>query len=210
MRALAVFAGLATIGLMSCEAPQAAKPKEPTAQGVAAPAAAPAMDLSTPDRALKSQWAYADWYRASSCTVRNELVKGETAEAKRFGILVRPLPPADTLTGAAKESFLAARALTESCKPDVLRREINEIKTETESRAVAFYTVYDETPIPEGYSLSEYSKEDATTGDRFKVVLTKVEGKWLVEDYARFFVYDKSWLSMTSKPREIARSTTAF
>lgn len=210
MRSLAVLAVIATTGLASCEAPQAAKPKEPPPQGEAALAAPPAMDLSTPDRALKSQWAYADWYRASSCAVRNELVRGASEEAKRFAILVQPLPPADTITGAAKESFLATAALTKNCKPDVLRREINEIKTETESRAVAFYTVYNETPVPEGYSLTEYSQKEAVTGDRFKVVMTKVDSKWLVEDYAHFFDYDSSWLSMTAKPREIARNNAAF
>jgi hypothetical protein len=106
---------------------------------------APAIDLSTPDRALKSYWAQKDWLQA---VARLEL----EPVMKRNTLLYRDNMPTVTM-GEVSEYFSTASVQED----ERFHREIISVKQETDSRAIVLAKITNITPIPSG---AEPTKEE--------------------------------------------------
>ena len=135
------------------------------------PAAAPTIDLSTPDRALKSYWAVLDWREvrtreiyAPTQSQRNELkVVADTFARTVTGNIIRP-------------------NYDKSDPPNLFIRDIKEVKVESESRAVIFAQIRNATPIPPELTPSADQAKRRDEGDTYRYVLEKVEADWRVSE----------------------------
>lgn len=181
------------------------------AQSATAAAIAPIkIDNSTPDRALKTLWAMQDAELKARCELMSQLYADKTPEGrKRYRLILGYGDRTGLVTGNVQKEF----DYLEPCDgvTPTLTREINEIKTETESRAVAFVTVKNITPIPSGAPDDKWAAERREKGDQYKIVLTKIDGGWLVEAVYASILNDGTWYQQFEKPGPgIPYDTAAF
>lgn len=139
------------------------------------------VDASTPDRALKTLWALQDADAQVICAADAEMDKlqGRTkaiVEASRGEHSHREL-----LGGSLAKSM--AQIYAWPCTVPQLKREINDVKGETDSRAVARVTVRNTSPVPaDADEPAEFMKAARKNGERYRYIFTKVEGAWRLED----------------------------
>lgn len=136
-------------------------------------------DLSSPDNALKTWWAYLDARLAHEhaayvdyySTISNESEYKKISTGKVF----------DAISAANKDSI----------KKDVYLREILEVKVETDTRAIAFAKITNITPtevIP-----TEEEKKTREKGGRYKYLIEKVEGEWKVSQVYNYWEFAEKW-----------------
>ncbi len=195
---------LAALGLISCE--KEAGPKNATAGAPPGTANAKAaggtvygvgrakfetlpIDASTPDRLLKSLWGLEDERRRLACLANDELINlklgnigaNDLAGDVTYGAKVKPY-----LTGQASSSLDKRwRQLSSTDCTKLIQaypREINEIKTETESRAIALVTIKNVTQVPPDASKSSDNiVKWRTDGEKFRYEMTKIDNGWKIE-----------------------------
>jgi hypothetical protein len=134
---------------------------------------APTLDLSTPDRALKSYWAQKDWLQALARRELESIMKGITS-------LYRDNMPKVT-TGEVSEYFRTA-SLQED---ERFRREIISVRQETDSRAIALVKITNVTPIPSEAEPTKYDLEMREKGEQFQYLLERHGEGWKVADVAK-------------------------
>jgi hypothetical protein len=154
----------------------------PVANSAATVASAPAEILvvqsESPDRSVKTWWKYLD------------LVELERAE--RCKNTSKELPPAHLkyLPKIADAELLASIIQKhDRCNQEQFSRDIDEVKSESETRAIVFATVRNATPIPAGAEANEYDKKWRETGFKFKYLVEKSGGVWKI---SQVYKYDES------------------
>lgn len=177
----------------------------PNATGKPSPATAavnaPAVDASTPDKAVQAIWALSDAKARADCELRKKVLAGPDSDAKQL-ILQEARGMAGPLAaGGVAKSYADDLARVAACAPDTYLREIKEAKVETESRATVTAQVRNITPIPPNAEESDYGKEKRTKGTTYKYVLTKGAAGWQVEDVFYFTEYGNEFVSLYSDPR---------
>jgi hypothetical protein len=130
------------------------------------------IDLSTPDRALKSYWQELDAFVKLQNDINNK-------ESTKWDKINQDLSVdyKKTLGGDVLTVF------TEKNRPDVSTirsREIISIKQETESRTIAIAITKNITPIPSTVSLNEAEVTRRNKGTRLKYLLEKEADGWKV------------------------------
>jgi hypothetical protein len=182
---------------------------EAAVQRQSAPAVV-AIDNTTPDRTLKTLWALQDQTLKARCDLLESLLADESPEGRRRYRLLTGYPDLGTLvTGNVEKAY----NYLSPCDGEIptMAREITEIKSETESRAVAYFTVKNTTPIPKGAADDKWRTDLREKGDRYKVVLTKVQDGWRVEAVYTRLSADGDWYQQHERPGpEIPFSTSAF
>lgn len=133
----------------------------------------PEINLETPDNAVKSWWRVIDAKDALDIDLCNYRKNKVTALYKA---------QSDLTTGNTQEYFKNGH----DCHKDDYSRRIEKVNIETETRAIVFANVKNITPVPEGVKIYNFSKNDAKNGVAFKYVLTKENGKWLIEEMYRY------------------------
>lgn len=133
------------------------------------------VDLTTPDKALKSYWAVKDEVRR-----RNQMIWQERVPA--FREAERRL--ADVLTA----TMLAGQQTTFE-DPEQFSRDILEVKVESDSRAVVVTVIKNTTPLPSGASPSRFDEERRRDGERYKYVLEKAANGWQVAEVWEWDTY---------------------
>jgi hypothetical protein len=189
-----VFPLIIAFGLVAC----ADKDKSANTAAAVPKAEAPKIDSTTPDSTVKSLWALRD-QRAALNEKLCRSDSGTVADVKTNDELVKQL-----VEGAVKSTFSAER----NCIADKIRREIQEVKIETETRAVVFAAAYNITPIPAGAEPDKYDSKWRAEGFRYKYLLEKMSGKWLITQIYQVDQFDTSgeqnWkpqFSTDNKPR---------
>lgn len=130
------------------------------------------ISLQTPDNAVKSWWTLFD------SVVEFENVTCRIARRANVSWIQKALTA--SLTPDATIRFLHG----DQCVKSSWRRTIDEVKAESETRAVVFATVWsNDAPTP---AASNDEIEVAKRGTKFRYVLEKVGGKWLIADMFRF------------------------
>lgn len=133
------------------------------------------IENGSPDSALKSWWRVLDL---------KEKIDVEECNRKKAGKqpgYVAYFPK------VAQENALKAFAPTNAvCLEDVYERDIQEVKTESETRAVAFVKIKNITPIPSGAEPDEYDKQYRKDGFRFKYLLEKSSEGWKVSQVYKY------------------------
>ncbi len=177
--AAGAWALLAAFGA-GCE-PPAARVSRTADGGAAATSArdsAPDLrvDVSTPDRALRSRWRLQDLSRRVGVTMDSTVPGTRTWNA--WHRAQRSL-----LTGEAE----AAAEREEGAPQPVYQREILEVRQETASRAVILARVRNVSPIPANAVVGGFEAELRGTGELYRYVYEKDPGGWkLSQVYSRY------------------------
>ena len=174
MKNFATVAVILLVGLSACS-----KTESPT-PGMARPDVNIPLDLSTPDKALKSYWAVRDSVR----TKTNEVL---TKERSSF-------EAAETQLAAVADGALVKEFLVRVRSPETFSRDIVDVKVESESRAVITAVIKNSTPIPAGGEMSKYDEDRRGNGERYRYVLEKNQTGWRVAEVWEWDSYPlKDW-----------------
>ena len=160
-------------------------PSVPAALTATAPASAAAssstsvadlivIQTSSPDQAVKTWWRYIDLIEIEN---NNECKKMLLFSANHLTYLPR----------VSDGEVLAARTpKKDGCEADVFAREIDEVKTESETRAVVFSTIKNASPIPIGAEADDLDKKWRAAGFKFKYLVEKIGQEWKVTQVYRY------------------------
>ncbi|MCS4296236.1 hypothetical protein M2375_004494 [Comamonas sp. BIGb0152] len=135
---------------------------------------APSVDISTPDKAVKSWWAVVDSkinFKYQECT--------QAASAEQTALLQAQLRLA---TGAVK-SYLQH---DKECTLFAYDRRIDRVDIETESRALVVATIKNSTRPKAGQSISKNTVEAASVGVEYRYVLSREDDGWRVDDIYQY------------------------
>lgn len=75
------------------------------------------------------------------------------------------------------------------CIPDMYSRDIDEVKTESETRALVFATIRNATPVPPGAEADEFDKNWRAAGFKYKYLVEKSSGAWKI---SQVYKYDEA------------------
>jgi hypothetical protein len=174
MRNFVKLAAILLIVLSACSKTETSVP-EKTSANVNVP-----LDLSTPDKALKSYWAVRDSVRTK---------KSDLAIQARSS-----LEAAETQLAAVADGALAKEFSARFRQPETFSRDIIDVKVESESRAVIIVVIKNSTPIPTGGEMSKYDEERRENGKRYRYVLEKAQPGWRVSEIWEWDTYPtKDW-----------------
>lgn len=130
---------------------------------------APGIDVSTPDKTVKSLWAVIDWRSAMG-----------VEEGQRY------IKTSDSLTWLKLQEQLNAKEITASITANMAiekySRDIVQANVETESRAVVVAIIKNITPLPADAVLSKYQIKARDEGSRIKYVLEKNASNWQISE----------------------------
>lgn len=133
------------------------------------------VDLSTPDRAIKSYWAVRDSVRSNQHEVITQAMDA--------------LARAEAQTIEVSEGALAKELVGRQYRLEMFARDILDVKVESESRAVITALIKNSTPIPAGTELTKYDEELRTKGERYRYVLEKVSAGWRIVEIWQWDTY---------------------
>lgn len=133
----------------------------------------PTIDLTTPDKSIKSYWGLKDWVKDNERQLVLSVIQ-KNMEYVTTGVL-----PTVSLSGV-KAYF--SRSIEQSSSLSKLKRKIESVKQETESRAIVVARIMNDDPIPQGVVMSEEDKKNRELGTIFKYVLEKDKDGWKVAE----------------------------
>jgi len=165
--------------------------------GKSAQPLAPTLDLSTPDRALKSYWAQKDWL---TVLARLEM----EPSGKRNITLFKDQMPRVT-TGHVAEYYLSQE---ENEQPRQLHREIISVKQETDSRAIALVRITNITSIPSGVEPSKKDLDERKKGREFSYLIEREAKEWKVAEVIQ--LSDSKYIEPVSLYRKREPSVPSF
>lgn len=161
------------------------------------------VDLSSPDRALKTLFAMQD--RGAVFGYNSDIErKAKAAEAP-------PIQLDDAFVlfdGPAKSWFERFVKYREIGTPtlDVVARDILKVETESETRAIVLVNMKNITPIPAGAELDEYDKKFREEGFNYRYIMTKTGEGWKIEDVQEMRVNVKAMKQMWTRLEEISNA----
>lgn len=182
MRTPALFACLPIVlALMACQ-----DKTTTTSQAAAKPSfTAPSIDISTPDKAVKSWWALVDAkadFKFKECT--------QALNAGQAALLQAQL----RLSTGAITNYLQQ---DKKCTLYTYDRRIDRVDVETESRALVVATIKNSTRPKEGQSIVSNGPDRATVGVEYRYVLSREDDGWRVDD---IYQYDEVYKLMGHDP----------
>lgn len=177
-----------TICLLACQqadtssmTPSSVKAQkiEPTsvasAANMAASQATLLIELSSPDQAVKTWWRFIDMKALADM---NTCLK-EVANAPSTYLAYLP--------SIAQSDVLRTFTLDPTmCSIDVYSRDIQEVKMESETRALVFALIKNISPPPLGADPDEHDSKSRQDGSRFKYVLEKTSQGWKVSQVFKY------------------------
>jgi len=180
LTACAIAAAIAALGACGggTEKPGAAKP-EAAMSPVPAAAAAVQLDVSTPDRALKSYWALKDQVLRRSAEITNRVRE----ERNRARDAMKPVV-SDEVLGSYHYSPIELESFS---------RDILEVKVESESRAVVNAIIKNITPLPAGATPVGFMTKEREAGTKVRYVMDRTVDGWRVAEVWTFGVFKDEW-----------------
>ena len=162
---------------------------------VKAPATPLDLSMNTPGATVASWWRALD-ANESAANRRCQRWVGEMQASPESAALL------SVTTGMAQDSL---HQLGKRCTQELYSREIVEVKTDSETRAVVLATIKAATPIPAGVAIGDAELERRAKGKRYKYVLDRVDGKWKI---AQIYMEEASmdsradpWRPVFSQPK---------
>ena len=133
------------------------------------------LDLSTPDKALKSYWAVRDSVRSKQVELFTQNKEGyQSAEAQM----------SEVADGALAKNFSF-----DIIPFETFSRDLIDVKVESESRAVIIAVIKNSTPIPAGAEMSKFDEERRRDGERYRYILEKNQAGWRVSEVWEWSTY---------------------
>ncbi len=153
------------------------------------------IDQKSPDLAVKTWWRWKDRFDKWEVAECNRSIRDDINDR-----LVDALPKI-----AAGEVLEFHHSERSPCREAKVEREIQEVKTESETRAVVYATIRDVMPVPEGQKLNEYDIQFRKDGFRFKYVVEKHEVGWKIASVYRYDDFNKQlgrseWTKVYNRP----------
>lgn len=142
------------------------------------------INLSSPDLAVKS------WWRIMDMRMQFELETCNFYKAKRDEVHQQLMKIAQESAYRDLEKWINT-----PCVLERFSREIQEVKMETETRAVVFVKIANATPIPEGAVPDADDKKRRAEGERFKYLLEKSADGWKISQVYRYYEFAKKYLN---------------
>lgn len=124
------------------------------------------VDLTTPDKALKSYWAVRDSVRAK----HSELFSQGIAEYRS----------AEDQMSSVADGVLAKTFASDVLPIETFSRDLIDVKVESESRAAIVAVIKNSSPIPAGAELSKFDEERRRDGERY--ILERSQTGWRVSE----------------------------
>jgi hypothetical protein len=137
------------------------------------------LDLTTPDKALKSYWSVID-----AAVYNEKSVKDKYSSELSSAYSQLALVQSKTIY---EERYSNSRPI------ETFSRDIIEVKVESESRAVIETLIKNTTPNPKGAELADFQKESREDGVRYKYVLEKNKNAWIVIEIWSWWEYSSKW-----------------
>jgi hypothetical protein len=129
------------------------------------------INTQSPDQALKTWWRYLDARSAINLSRCQDFIK---EHANDF----------DVGNVATSEVEQALKSRMPICLNTVFNREINEVKQETETRAIAFVKVTNATPTTASHTIDDEKRRNK--GEQFKYLLEKTPSGWKVSQVYQY------------------------
>lgn len=150
------------------------------------------VDTSSPDNAVKSWWSLMDHKMQAQNDFCEKYEGDHSAELSKFAAQI------------SQGAVLSAIQRPVDCSGQVFRRDIQEVKVESETRAIVFVKVHNITPIPAGAIGDTYDEKWRKDGKAFKYLVEKLNGAWLISQiYMVDDIGDEKWTELyeaTPKP----------
>lgn len=130
---------------------------------------------SSPDNAVKSWWAYLDFQEKE---VQEDCMRPEAGT-----VFKHP----EYLSKVAQEELLkvtSPKAIP--CELNTYARDIQEVKIESETRAIVFANIKNSTTIPVGAVVSDLEKKWRENGFKYKYLVEKGSLGWKVSQVYKF------------------------
>jgi hypothetical protein len=186
----AVFC-VAALGSAACDAERGG------GRALALPDSAVRVDLSTPDRALRTYWRLRDL----SDTLKPPI---DSSNASMRGWL--------RVEGGLRQVFggVALRQIDNAAKiKERFSREIVEAKQETDSRAVVVARVRNVTPLPEGATLTDSEAEARREGEVFRYIFEREGQEWKLVQIQRNYATGgaEDWYNIFSEEPIVSART---
>lgn len=132
-------------------------------------------DLSSPDNALKSWWHYLDAVDKKSFENCERYFANQSARESYY-------------SGFSTGELLSIKASSvKECKLSTYSRMIQEVKQETETRAVALATIKNTTPS--AMTPTEDEKIDREKGATYRYLIEKDKGQWKISQVFKLSTY---------------------
>ncbi|WKL15960.1 hypothetical protein QYQ99_27240 [Comamonas testosteroni] len=142
--------------------------------------APPVIDISSPDKALKSYWAVVDWKRQLTARQHKDILQSKQTKLM------------DETYSKVTSPEISSRQRNHEVQ--TFDREIAEAKVETETRAVIHAVIKNSTPIPEGAEVTKSDRDRREQGNRFRYVLERGQDGWRVSEVWEYSLYhDNKW-----------------
>lgn len=165
--------------------------------GAAALANNTTIDVSSPDKALKSYWATRDAY----------LLAGRAIEADMLPRFQKIAESLERVMGAELAASVAPRARD----VESFSRDIEEVKVESETRAVIMAVIKNSTPIPPGVQPTQRDEEERRDGHRYRYLLERDQRGWRVAEVWRWATYPRhDWEKMLPYSARRAVETSTY
>lgn len=143
------------------------------------------VENASPDQALKTWWKLIDLMEQNGVEdCKNYQNKPTSSHVAYYSKITQ------------EDMLRSITPRKSDCKPTVFDREILEVKTESETRAIIFAKVFNATPVPEGAEPDEYEKKFRKDGFKFKYLIEKSSEGWKVSQVYEFDKYStngESW-----------------
>lgn len=198
-RLVAFGTTMVVICLAACQE-GASRPVEPSGSNGQGPKLVPASDLlgdrSTPDRAVQSWWAFLD--RGDSLTAVDS-TDHSFRQNEEFA--------------KARRSLLGGTALQKSDEvavPYRYVREIVEVDSETNTRAVVITKIRNITPIPPAATPDEYDIKNRREGETVRYLLEKDSTGWRITQAQTHSAYLNKWYDRWSATPQVPSSVTSY
>lgn len=141
------------------------------------------IDTSSPDAVVKSWWkhmGFDDAFAAKRCIAAYAAINNRRIYPELAAIM----------TPEMLDRFLVPDA--DKCEFPVLERTIDEVKSESETRASVFATVRQISPVPSKFYDAQ-AEAEFKAGTKLKYVTEKIDGKWRIADAFHRDRWAKDW-----------------
>lgn len=170
---------IAITGLLSaCSKSESPQQSATIFSKVVEPKAILNINNSSPDNAIKSWWAYLDFQEKEA---QEDCMRPETATMFKHP---------EYLPKVAQEELLKATSpKVIPCELNTYARDIQEVKIESETRAIVFANIKNSTTIPVGAVLNDIEKKWRENGFKYKYLVEKSSLGWKVSQVYKFDEY---------------------
>ncbi len=148
------------------------------------------IETNSPDNAVKSWWTLVDLIEVENKARCEEL---EKMPKPGYLSLLDKVASGDTLKVHASAKLF--------CSQDKYEREIQEVKAESETRALVFARIRNVTPPPAGAEVDQINEKWRKEGFRFKYLTEKTAAGWRV---VQVYKYDKVNLDLGRDAWEVS------